>query len=103
MLYEVITRVMLDNDITKTKMTSEIIKREIAKKTENLNEAYKYGVGASSRFGAPVSYSILGYDLDELEGAKSMLIDELEQISSLYNIVDNTQLGSQEIRLTLIV
>jgi multidrug efflux pump subunit AcrB len=89
------------NKIDETNVTEDIIKQRISKKLGKIPEAYKLGVGASNRFGAPVSISLMGYDLDQLNAAKNDLISELEQMTSLYNIVDNSQLGSQEIRLTL--
>ena len=84
-----------------TKMSDQIIKRALSKKIGKIPEAYKFGVGASNRFGAPVAVSLLGYDLDELELAKNDLKEELNKISSLYNIIDNSQLGSQEIHISL--
>ena len=84
-----------------TKVNDQIIKTAISEKTGKIPEAYKYAVGASNRFGAPVSISLLGYDSDELEQAKKKLEEELEKISSLFNITDNSQIGSQEIQITL--
>ncbi|WP_081735966.1 efflux RND transporter permease subunit [Saccharicrinis fermentans] len=64
-------------------------------------EAYKFAVGASNRFGAPVSISLLGYDPDELEQAKDELETELTEMPALFNITNNSQIGSQELRLKL--
>jgi multidrug efflux pump subunit AcrB len=89
------------NSLSDTKVTEDIIKQRISEKTSNIPEAYKYGVGASTRFGAPVSYSLLGYDADELELAQNILEMELNKISSLYNISNNAQLGSQELKISL--
>jgi len=93
--------VFLNENISETQITDRMIQRRISEKTGPMNDAYKFGIGASNRFGAPVSISLLGYDLDEMEAAKKELEAELAQMSSLYNIVDNSQLGSQEIRLKL--
>jgi len=89
------------NSFDDTEMNDDILKQRIAQKTANMPEAYKYAVGASNRFGAPVSYSLLGYDTDELEAARAEFESELEKISALYNITNNSQLGSQEICIRL--
>ncbi len=79
----------------------QIIKRAIAEKVGTIPEAYKFTIGASDRFGAPVSFSMQSYDMEELEAAKTEFETELAKLSSLYNIMDNSQLGNQEIRITL--
>lgn len=89
------------NSLEDTEMSDQIIKRAISRKVGVIPEAYKFGVGASSRFGAPVSISLLGYDLETLEAAKDELMAELAKMTSLYNIMDNSQLGSQEIHIQL--
>jgi multidrug efflux pump subunit AcrB len=89
------------NPLEDTQVNDQIIKRAISEKTGKIPEAYKYAVGASNRFGAPVSISLLGYDTDELEQAKNELEEELNKIPSLFNITDNSQIGSQEIQITL--
>lgn len=94
-------RVFLDENISETQINDRMIQRLIAKKAGDMKDVYKFGVGASHRFGAPVSISLLGYDMDQLEEAKEELKTELGKMSALYNIVDNSQLGSQEIRIEL--
>jgi len=89
------------NPLEDTKMSDQILKRAISKKIGVIPEAYKLAVGAASRFGAPVSISLFGYDTDELSSAKTELEEELEKMTSLFNITNNSQLGSQEIRLKL--
>ncbi|MBT3208647.1 MAG: efflux RND transporter permease subunit [Bacteroidetes bacterium] len=89
------------NPMKEASINDDILKQRIIEKTNNIPEAYKYAVGASNRFGAPVSYSLLGYDPDELENTKVAFESELGKISSLYNITNNSQLGGQEVRITL--
>ncbi len=89
------------NSLEETQVSDQIIKKAIAEQVGKIPEAYKFAVGASNRFGAPVSISLLGYDAEELELAKEELELELSQMPALYNITDNSQLGSQELRLTL--
>jgi multidrug efflux pump subunit AcrB len=84
-----------------TQVNDQTIKKAVSEKTGKIPEAYKYAVGASNRFGAPVSISLFGYDNDELEQAKDEFEEALEKIPSLFNITDNSQIGSQEIQITL--
>nr|WP_319397480.1 efflux RND transporter permease subunit [uncultured Carboxylicivirga sp.] len=89
------------NSLETTMVSDEMIKQAIAKEVGKIPEAYKFAVGASNRFGAPVSISLLGYDADELEEAKDELEEALGKMPALYNITNNSQLGSQELRLKL--
>jgi len=89
------------NSLENTQVSDELLKREISKKIGKIPEAYKFAVGASNRFGAPVSISLLGYNPDELEMAKTELEAELAKMPALFNITNNSQIGSQELRLTL--
>ena len=89
------------NSLEDTNVSDELLKREITKKVGEIPEAYKFAVGASNRFGAPVSISLLGYDPDDLEAAKDELEAELAKMPALYNITNNSQLGSQELHLKL--
>ncbi len=89
------------NPLEDTEISDEMLKRLITEKVGRIPEAYKFAVGASNRFGAPVSISLLGYDSDELETAKNELEIELQKLPALYNITNNSQIGSQELRLTL--
>lgn len=89
------------NSLEDTQVSDEVLKREITKKIGEIPEAYKFAVGASNRFGAPVSISLLGYDPDDLEEAKDELETELKKMPALFNVTDNSQLGSQELHLKL--
>ena len=89
------------NPLESTNMSDEKLKKAITEKVGTIPEAYKFAVGASNRFGAPISISLLGYDQDELENAKEELEAELGKMPALYNITNNSQIGSQELRLTL--
>lgn len=89
------------SDMRNTPVTDQILKREISEKVGKIPEAYKFAVGASNHFGAPVSISLLGYNNEELERAKDELESELSKMPALFNITDNSQIGRQELRLTL--
>ncbi|QZT37789.1 efflux RND transporter permease subunit [Halosquirtibacter xylanolyticus] len=84
-----------------SKMSSHMIKLAISKKVGKIKDAYKFTVGASNRFGAPVSISLMGSDKDELENATEDFKSELAKFSSLYNIMDNNQIGTQEVIVKL--
>lgn len=61
----------------------------------------KFTIGANNRWGAPVSISLLGKDLEQLNQANDFFQGELRKMASLYNINDNNPLGSREVRLKL--
>ncbi|BDD09602.1 acriflavin resistance protein [Fulvitalea axinellae] len=82
-------------------VSSHEIKKKIHEKVGDVPAAYKFAVGASDNWGAPVSISLLGDNFKEIEQASDYLKKELGKIASLYNIIDNNQLGSREIRLSL--
>lgn len=63
--------------------------------------AEKFSVGGQHRFGKPVSISLLGTDLDALEGAKTMLREGMAGIDTIGDITDNNPPGSREVRLKL--
>lgn len=89
------------NSLEGTRVSDELLKRRISEKVGRIPEAYKFTVGASNRFGAPVSISLLGYSQSELEAAKDELEEELSKMPALFNITNNSQLGSQELHLKL--
>lgn len=64
-------------------------------------EAKKFSVGGSNRWGAPVSISLLGRNVESLNKAKEFLKDDLTRMTELKDVVDNTAAGKQEIQFTL--
>ncbi|MFO8054311.1 MAG: efflux RND transporter permease subunit, partial [Bacteroidales bacterium] len=99
-----VMRVFLDSG-NESEVTDKTIQKALSQKIGEIPEAYKFAMGTSggraSRFGAPVSIGLLGYDLETLEKAKRELKESLSDMDALYNITDNSQLGSQEIRIRL--
>lgn len=89
------------NPLEATVVSDELIKRAISEKIGKIPEAYKFAVGASNRFGAPVSISLMGYEQEDLDAARLELEAQLGKMPALYNITNNSQIGSQELRLTL--
>ncbi len=89
------------NPLENSPVNDEMLKRHISQKLGEMPEAYKLAVGASNRFGAPVSISLMGYNQEDLEAARLALETELEKMPALFNITNNSQIGSRELRLTL--
>lgn len=80
--------------------TSQISER-IRKKIGKVPEAEKLSVGGRNHWGSPVSISLLGNDLKELDHAKSFLMDRLKKMDDLKNITENNSVGKREVRLEL--
>ncbi len=57
--------------------------------------------GGQSVFGKPVSVSLVGSNLQELEAATRDIKEELSQLSELIDVVDNNQEGLREINISL--
>lgn len=84
-----------------SKVSSDEVQRKVAEIIGNVPEAYKSAVGASSRWGAPVSISLFDRNSDELLKASNELKAELNKREALYNIIDNNQLGNREVLVKL--
>lgn len=87
----------LDN----SKVSSDEVQRKVAQVIGDVPEAYKSAVGASSRWGAPISISLFDRNSDELLAASTLLKEELRKRDALYNIIDNNQLGTREVLVKL--
>ncbi len=86
---------------TDFELSGTTVANMVRKKIGSVPEARKFTVGGSNRWGAPVSISVMGRDLDELEAAKNMLMLELADMPALKDITENIALGKQEVRLKL--
>ncbi len=91
---------ILLKDMEDSKWSVSELKNLISEKVGDIPEAEKFAVGASARFGAPVSISLLSRDDKKLKEASVFLEEALSELPSLFNIMDNNQLGNQEIRIT---
>ncbi|MEN8194285.1 MAG: efflux RND transporter permease subunit, partial [Bacteroidota bacterium] len=80
--------------------TFEIAAR-VREKIGPVPEASKFTVGGRNRWGSPVSISLLGKNLEELNHAKDFLLTSLNSMTELKNITDNNSLGKQEIQIKL--
>ncbi|MEM9258344.1 MAG: efflux RND transporter permease subunit [Bacteroidota bacterium] len=66
-----------------------------------IDEAEVLSYGARSFFGKPVSVSLVGSNINELESATADLKAELQQMPELTDVVDNNQEGLREMNITL--
>ncbi|MDA9967704.1 efflux RND transporter permease subunit, partial [Salibacteraceae bacterium] len=64
-------------------------------------EAEKLTFGINTPFGKPVSVSLLGNDLAELNLAKEELKNKLKELPALKDVNDNDKKGARELRLKL--
>ncbi|NQU33865.1 MAG: efflux RND transporter permease subunit, partial [Bacteroidetes bacterium] len=78
----------------------EIVTR-VQNKLGPIPEAEKVKIAGRNTFGTPVSISLLGKDMDELNAAKDYLLRGMKQIKALNNITDVNPAGKREIQLTL--
>jgi len=83
-------------DLESYKITDRV--RELLKPFPDVQ---KMTFGAVSRFGKPVSISLLGNDISHLAEARDLLKRELENFSELKDITDSDQEGRREINITL--
>ncbi|MFW5657481.1 MAG: efflux RND transporter permease subunit [Bacteroidota bacterium] len=77
------------------------INTRVRAKIGPIPEAEKFTVGGRNRWGAPVSISLLGKNLEEMDKAEVFMMNELEKFDELNNIVNNNAAGKREIRLAL--
>jgi len=82
-------------------MESFIIANRIRQAAGPLPEAQKISFGRTSIFGKPVSVSLLGNNLTELNKARDLMIAELNNFATLKDITDSNQEGRREINITL--
>ncbi|MDQ3536660.1 MAG: efflux RND transporter permease subunit [Bacteroidota bacterium] len=77
------------------------ITNRIKEKIGEIPEADKLTIGGLSRFGKPVSISLLGTNLAQMEGATLLLKQRLNEISALKEVNDNNASGRREVQLKL--
>ncbi|MDZ7319585.1 MAG: efflux RND transporter permease subunit, partial [candidate division KSB1 bacterium] len=82
-------------------MESFIIANRIRQAVGPVPEAQKISFGRTSVFGKPVSVSLLGNNLKELNKARDLMVAELSKFTTLKDITDSNQEGRREINITL--
>jgi multidrug efflux pump subunit AcrB len=94
-----LTLQLLDGE-TRDMFSSEIANR-LREAVGPIPEAQKLTYGRVSMFGKPVSVSLLGNNLGALKRGRDLLMAELENFSSLKDVVDSEQEGRREVNVTL--
>ena len=92
---------VLMRDMEGAPLSTFQIADRVRQKIGHVPEANKFTVGGRNRWGSPVSISLLGKDLEELDHAKEMLLMGLNNMPELKNVTDNNSLGKQEIQIKL--
>ncbi|MDE0772761.1 MAG: efflux RND transporter permease subunit [Salibacteraceae bacterium] len=82
-------------------MQSFLISNAIRDEVGEIYEAEKLTFGIRTPFGKPVSVSLLGNDLAELNLAKEELKNKLKELPVLKDVNDNDKKGARELRLKL--
>ncbi|MCB0480681.1 MAG: efflux RND transporter permease subunit [Flavobacteriales bacterium] len=82
-------------------MQSFIISNAIRDAVGPVYEAEKLTFGISTPFGKPISVSLLGNNLSELESAKNELKEELKKLPALKDVNDNDKQGPRELQIKL--
>jgi len=82
-------------------MQSFLISNAIRDEVGEVYEAEKLTFGINTPFGKPVSVSLLGNDLAELNLAKEGLKNKLKELPALKDVNDNDKKGARELRLKL--
>jgi len=82
-------------------MDSFVIANRLRKKTGSIPQAQKVSFGRTSMFGKPVSISLLGNDIKQLNHARDLLVLELQKFSTLRDVTDSNQEGRRELKIKL--
>ena len=94
-----LTLMLLDGETRD--MDSYLISNRLREMLGPVHDARNLTFGRTGFWGKPVSVSLLGSDLQQLDRARALLIEELQGFSSLRDITDSNQLGRREINLQL--
>lgn len=92
---------VLLRDLEDTGTSSFEIVTRVQNKLGTIPEAEKLKIAGRNTFGTPVSISLLGKDMDELNAAKAYLLQGMKQIKALNNVTDVNPAGKREIQLKL--
>lgn len=88
-------------DLQGISVSGRDISMRVAQKIGPVPEARKFTIGGRNRWGSPVSVGLMSLNLDELNEAKSYLMDRLKEMPQLKDVTENVALGKQEVRLKL--
>jgi multidrug efflux pump subunit AcrB len=88
-------------NLDKKNISAFEIGNRIREKIGVVPEAEQFSVGNVNYFGKPISVSLKGKNIDDLENAKVDLKDQLSQVSIIKDVTDNASIGQREIKLEL--
>ncbi|MBD3225250.1 MAG: AcrB/AcrD/AcrF family protein [Caldithrix sp.] len=88
-------------DAEKRQMDSFVIANRLRAEVGPLPMVQNITFGRTGFFGKPVSISLLGYDLAELNKARDVLLNALQSYETLKDVTDSNQEGRREINITL--
>lgn len=94
-----LTLMLLDGEIRQ--MDSYIIANKLRSSVGAVPGAQKTSFGRTSMFGKPVSISLLGNNITQLNLARDLLVKELENFGTLRDVTDSNQEGRREINIKL--
>ena len=94
-----LTLELLDGEVRN--MDTYIIANRFREKVGPIPEAQQATFGRVGFFGKPVSVSLLGNDLKQLNHARDLLANELKNFSTLKDVTDSNREGRREINIKL--
>ncbi len=80
---------------------SFVISARIREKVGHVPEAQNITFGRQGFFGKPISVSLLGNDLDQLNRARDLLVKEFNNMPVLKDVTDSNQEGRRELNIRL--
>ncbi|MEJ2595280.1 MAG: efflux RND transporter permease subunit [bacterium] len=92
---------VLLRDLENSGTSSYEIVRRLQEKIGEIPQAEKFTIQGRATFGTPISVSLLGKNEEQLNMAKTDLMQSLKQIEELNNIADVNPAGMREVRLEL--
>lgn len=92
---------VLLRDLDGTGVSSFEIAERVRQKIGSVPEADKFQVGGDNQFGVPISISLLGKDLEELEQAEEFLMSRMRNMEKLKDVVRTNASGKREVQLKL--
>ncbi len=88
-------------DLENSGTNSFVIVNRLREKIGKLPEAEKFTIAGRNTFGTPISISLLGDNLMELNAAKNILMENMNSLVSINNVMENNGIGMQEVLLEL--
>ncbi len=88
-------------DMDKTGLSSLDVAQKIREKIGPVPEAEKFKVGGGNRFGKPISISLLGKDMHELELAEAFVLEKMQAMEELTGVIQTNAAGKREVLLKL--